>query len=197
MTQNNVKIAVTGGIGSGKSYVLNTLKEKGFCVFSCDGIYKELLKNKDFSKEIAQKLGREYLDGDVINKKRLARAVFADRKKLQKLNEITHPAIIKNAISKMNGCKLSFCEVPLLFECGYEGLFNEVIVVLRQKNARIQSIISRDNITYDEAILRLNSQIDYDNLNFNNYFVIRNYGGLTELKNDTQEIIEKIKLKYL
>lgn len=197
MTQNNIKIAVTGGIGSGKSYVLNTLKEQGFCVFSCDGIYEELIKDKDFSKEIAQDLGCEYLDGDVINKKRLARAVFADREKLQKLNEITHPAIIQNAISKMNGCKLSFCEVPLLFECGYEGLFNEVIVVLRKNNARIQSIILRDKITYDEAVLRLKSQIDYDNLNFNNYFVIRNYGGLAELKNNTQEIIEKIKLKYL
>ena len=90
MKQNNIKIAVTGGIGSGKSTVANIIKEQGYAVFSCDEIYNELLRDEAFIKKLTQKFGTEILTDERLNKPKLAQIVFNDEKKLEELNGITH-----------------------------------------------------------------------------------------------------------
>ena len=193
MTQSNFKVAVTGGIGSGKSAVCDIIRRQGYTVYSCDEIYAELLTKEDFLKRIEEEFAG-VIEGDgTLNRKLLSQAVFNNEQALKKLNGITHPAIMDSALKKMEGTALSFLEVPLLFENGFEKLFDAVIVVLRDKEDRINSVMARDGISRNEAILRLNSQYNYDNSDFVEYYVIHNGGNLSNLEQKTLEILQKIK----
>ena len=97
MTQNNIKIAVTGGIGSGKTTVCDIIKEQGYSVISCDEIYNRLLRDKSFLNSLVSEFGH-ILNGDgTLSRKKLSEIVFSDKDKLARLNEITHPEIMKEA----------------------------------------------------------------------------------------------------
>lgn len=192
MTQSNIKIAVTGGIGSGKSAVCEIIKNQGYPVFSCDSIYTELLTSAEFLKKIDNEFcGVLNCDGS-LNRQALSEAVFNNEASLKKLNSITHPEIMSAAFKKMEGMRLAFLEVPLLFENGLENYFDGVIVVLRDKEDRICSVMERDKTDREHVLLRINKQFDYDNFDFAKYYVIYNYGNLTDLELKTVLILQKI-----
>ena len=192
MTQNNRKIAITGGIGSGKSTVAEIIARQGFSVISCDEIYKQLLQSKDFLDIISSEFDGVVTDDGKLDRKKLSTVVFSDKQKLEKLNSITHPAIMNEAFEQMQSSGIHFCEVPLLFECGYEKYFDNVIVVLRDKDKRISDIVKRDNKSVAEANLLINSQFDYDNCLFEKYYVIHNDGGISDLQSAVLKIIKDI-----
>lgn len=193
MTQNNnIKIAVTGGIGSGKSEVCKIIKNAGYPVFSCDEIYFRLFEEKIFDKDLKNAFGDGIFCGGRVDRKRLSELVFNDKDKLKKLNEITHPKILSCAFSEMNGKNLSFLEVPLLFENGFESLFDGVIVVLRDFDERVKSIVKRSTISTNEAILRIKSQFDYDNNSFAKYYVIHNCSNLQYLQTEVERVLRSI-----
>ena len=79
-----------------------------------------------------------------------------------------------------------------MFEGGYENLFDSVIVVLRDRQQRVNSVMSRDNISRLEVEKRLKYQVNYDNLDFEKYYVIHNDGDFDNLRGKTLEIIDKI-----
>ncbi|MDE7082773.1 MAG: dephospho-CoA kinase [Clostridia bacterium] len=192
MMQSNFKFAITGGIGSGKSTVAEIIRRQNYVVLSCDEIYKELLQRPEF----IEKLGREFNgvinpDG-TLNRGALSEKVFADTVALEKLNSITHPAIMEEVLKKTEGYRLSFTEVPLLFENGFESYFDGVIVVLRNLEDRIVAVSKRDKIAAENVILRVKSQFNYENCNFAKYYVIHNDGNFKELERKTAEILEKI-----
>ena len=191
MTQSNVKIAITGGIGSGKSTVARFLCKLGYTVVSCDEIYSELLKDAEFANKIGEEFDGVLSDGK-IDRKKLAEIVFNDEKQLLNLNSITHPAIMNAVSKKLSECKLCFCEVPLLFENGFESLFDGVIVVFRSESQRINSVVKRDGINAESVKKRINSQINYDNFDFAKYYVLHNDGNFDELERNTEDLIKKI-----
>lgn len=195
MTQSNFKIAITGGIGSGKSEVCSYIKSAGYPVYSCDEIYSQLLNNGVFDSDLKNCFGEHIFNDGKLNKAKLAGIVFNSEEELKKLNEITHPKILDCAFEKMKAYKLSFLEVPLLFENGFEGLFDGVIVVLRDLDDRIKSIVKRDSISTKEAILRINSQFNYDNYDFAKYYVIHNCSNLEHLQGSVNDIIKVIEEK--
>lgn len=198
MTQSSdFKIAITGGIGSGKSEVCSLIKSKGYPVFSCDEIYSRLLNNGVFDNELKKCFGEQIFKDGKLNKSKLASHVFENKEELEKLNKITHPKILDCAFDYMKVHKLSFLEVPLLFENGFEEHFDGVIVVLRDLENRIRSIVKRNSISTKEAFLRINSQLNYDNFDFAKYYVIHNNSNLKHLSGcvtDTIKLIEE-KLK--
>ena len=194
MKQNNIKIAVTGGIGSGKTTVCNIIKERGYPVFSCDEIYAELLNGGKLTADIVNAFGEDVLNGSGgIDKKKLANCVFGDDKKLQILNAITHPKIFDEMFSRAEKYDaITFFEVPLLFEGGYQNLFDNVIVVLREEDERISSVKLRDNISDDEVKKRIDKQLNYDICDFAQYYVIHNRGKINDLSDIISEILLKI-----
>ncbi len=194
MTQSNIKIAITGGIGSGKSTVAEIIANQGFTVISCDEIYNNLLQSKDFLNRLYEEFGNVLADDGNLDKKKLSEIVFSDKEKLKRLNELTHPAIMNEAIKRMSGKGIFFCEVPLLFECGYEKLFDKIIVVLRDASERVSAIVNRDKIEEKEAYSRINSQIDYEKLQFEKYYVIHNNCGLIGLKEKTIKLLNDIRV---
>ncbi len=197
MMQNNIKIAVTGGIGSGKSAVCEIIKSIGLPVFSCDEIYKELCTRPQFLNKLTEEFGGILSSNGALDRKKLAEIVFKDGSALKKLNEITHPAIMQELFLRAKNEKLCFCEVPLLFENGFEKLFDGVIVVMREFNERIDCVAKRDKISLNEAVLRAKSQFDYDNNDFAQYYVIHNGGNLADLKQKTLKAVEKIRINSL
>lgn len=192
MMQNNVKIAITGGIGSGKSAVCNFIQKQGYPVFSCDKIYSELLTSTEFINRIDKEFGGMINADGSLNRKALSELVFNNDVALKKLNSLTHPAIFSAAFKKMEGSTIAFLEVPLLFENGFEALFDGVIVVLRDKDERVNSVIKRDNLKREQVLLRMNRQFNYDNSDFAEYYVIHNCGNLANLEQKTHEILIKL-----
>jgi dephospho-CoA kinase len=111
------KIAITGGIGSGKSTVSNILKVKGYPVYSCDEIYAELVNSKIYIDEIKKVFPTAVKQGK-IDKKCLAEIIFSDKQERTRLNEIAHPLIMQTLLARMNesDSQIVFAEVPLLLE---------------------------------------------------------------------------------
>lgn len=187
-------IAVTGGIGAGKSTVAKILKNSGYKVFGADETYKKLLKNGDFKRKIYNAIGLEY-KGRFI-KKQVADAVFGNPDKLKALNDATHSEIMRVMLEKskkaaLNSGGLVFNEVPLLFEGGFESLYDGVIVVVRNKEARIAAALARDKTDEKRVLARINNQIDYEKKDLTAYTLIENDGDLSSLSKKVRKAVEK------
>ena len=150
------KIAITGGIGSGKSAVCRILKERGYPVFSCDEINRTLLSEKSYLDGLCALFPACVKDGK-LNKAALSALVFSDKEALRTLNAYAHPRISERLRRDMDGArKTCFAEVPLLFESGMTKQFDCAIVVLRNKEERIRAVVARDGLTAaHEAAIRL------------------------------------------
>lgn len=198
MKQNNIKIAVTGGIGSGKTTVCNYIEEKGYRVYSCDKVYAELLSGKELPEILAQEFGKTILNSDgTLNRGALSALVFADENKLKKLNEITHRRIFDEMFARSEQSEgVVFYEVPLLFEGNNQKLFDEVIVVLRDEEKRISSVKARDNLSETEIKNRIERQHNYLISDFTKYYVIHNDGNFDNLRDIISDILLKITTKY-
>lgn len=192
--KQNKRIAITGGIGSGKSTVAHLIKESGFNVFSCDEIYAQLLNSKDFLHLLCDNFGDILDSNGELDRTKLSQIVFNDKEKLTQLNNITHPIIFKEMFGRADKINaMCFFEVPLLFENGYEKYFDGVIVVLRELSKRIESVALRDNLNNNEVKKRINNQFDYDNYDFAKYYVIHNNGEIDALKFQVSNVIAQIK----
>lgn len=193
MKQSDVRIAVTGGIGSGKSTVCTLIAELGYPVFSCDGIYADLVRDRKFVAGLAAEFGDKIVSSDgSLDRKKLAEEVFGDAEKLERLNAITHPAIFKEMFSRSAGKGLCFFEVPLLFEGGYQSYFDGVVVVLRRKEERIAEVMRRDGLSRKEVERRMAKQFDYDNGSFDGCTVIENDGDICRLRRKVEKLVTKI-----
>lgn len=188
-----MKIAITGGIGSGKSTVAKILTEAGYNVYSCDLTYTRLLKDKGFLDCLRAKFGDVVKNGE-LDRNRLADIVFSDGEQLAKLNAVTHPRIFSEMFDLARGDEVAFFEVPLLFEEGNERLFDEVLVIKRDTAKRIACVSSRDKIAVTEVDRRIKSQINYDNFDFAQYYVIHNNGDLTQLRENIFKFLHSINL---
>ena len=200
MTQNKVMnkiIAITGGIGSGKSTALEILNKLGYKSFNADIIYKDLLLNEDFTLEISRALSVEpiLIGGRLtLDRKAVAALVFKDESALNKLNSITHPLIMKEMIKRAKECDgLVFCEVPLLFEGGYENLFDCVFVVKRNNGKRFESVVKRDGKSLEQVKSIAQKQFDYNKISQNEHtFIIENDGDEIRLAEKLKVAIQQI-----
>lgn len=190
------KIAVTGGIGSGKSTVMKIIAEKGYPIFSCDEIYSQLTSDRDFLNNLRHSFGDILNSDGTLDRKKLSEIVFNNPAKLAELDKITHPAIYKEMFRMADEAGgICFCEVPLLFESGAESLFDGVIIVMRNEEQRIKSVTARDKLPEQDVKKRISNQFDYNSADFAMYYVIHNNGDLSELEWQTEEIIKKINEK--
>ena len=184
-----VKIAITGGIGSGKSMAATILREKSYSVYSCDEIYKQVI----LSPAYVERIEKEFpacIEKGVVNRKILSNIVFNNPEKLEKLNAIAHPLIMEKLNDLMNhdANEIVFAEVPLLFESGLENKFDKVLVVQRDKTERIKSVLMRDGLSEEEALNRINAQFAYDTIEGQAY--IQNIGAYVIYNNSTIEALK-------
>lgn len=190
---SNYVVAVTGGIGSGKSTVTNVIKKLGYAVISADEVYKNLLNDSEFFNGVLSSVGVTYNGDKKASLKEVSSIVFSSKEALNKLNNYTHPKIMQKLFEFNNAQNgVVFNEVPLLFEGGYESFYNKVIIVLRDKQKRIQGIIKRDGLTKQEIENRIKNQFNYENNQIFKHTVIYNDGSLIELERSVKAVVNEI-----
>lgn len=150
-----MKIGITGVIASGKTTVLNRIKELGYKVIDCDIIVKELYEKQNVIDLIKDNF--ECVRDNKIDKKLLANIIFSNSSDRIKLNNLIHP-LIREYIKNLND-ELIFIEVPLLFEAHFEDLFDRIILVYLNNEEALKRLILRNNFSLDEALIRINSQM--------------------------------------
>ena len=173
-----LRIALTGGIGSGKGVAGKIFSEYGVPTLDTDKLYHSLIgKNSPLAKEISRALGENLLmpDGS-LDRKKTAKTVFADKEKLLILNTVSHKAVRKETLlwmySQEKNCAL--VEVPLLWESGMQSDFDKIVCVCADKEARLSRIVARDNCDKETALLRIAAQKDDEFFRANSDFVIEN-----------------------
>lgn len=192
---NNKRIyAITGGIGCGKTAVSQIIRGEGYPVFSCDEIYATLVRGGKLVEAIENEFGGVTLPDGSLDRKALSAKVFGNKTALQRLNEITHPAILSEMFSLADKSKSEtvFCEVPLFFEDGLQNRFDGAIVVVRNLEARIQAVVSRSGISREEVLARINSQFDYSAADLSGYYIVSNDGSIEDLVQKVKKILQNI-----
>lgn len=182
------RIAIIGGIGSGKSEVLKVAKELGLSTLSADEINAELLKTPDYIAEISKNFPTAVEDGAIVRQK-LADIVFSDGEQLKKLNSLAHPRILK--VIKENKSELLIVEMPLLLECGAQAMFDETVLVYAPLEKRLQRLALR-GLFRDDALKRINAQSDESALKEAASIVLDNSGALDELKDRAKRLFYRL-----
>lgn len=164
-------IGLTGSTGSGKSAVADYLNKINMFIIDADKIGHEIIKKeKPAYTEVVQTFGDLILDSNKeINRQKLGNIVFQDQNMLKLLNEYTHKyiideikALIKTQITKeYRGIVI---DAALLIESGLNKLADKVWIVSATRDIRLKRIMERDNLTYEQALARINSQTQVETL---------------------------------
>ena len=180
-------IAITGGIGSGKSTFANFLTEQGNPLLWADDISKEILANDPTVRdEIIAEFGAESYLGKKINKKFLSEKIFSDSNKLKKINSILHPRVREriDSISKeyFKTKDIVFVEAALIFESKIEKMYDFVVLIIADKKLRMKRTTKDKKITEKDFHQRNESQLDDKVKKQRADFIFLNNGSKTELK---------------
>ena len=160
-------IGLTGSIGTGKSTIAKKLIERNIPVIDADLIAREVVEpGKEAYEKIVETFGEEILQEDqTLDRKKLGAIVFEDETKRKALNEIVHPAIRKEMLAQRDAyikqkepCVV--LDIPLLYESKLTHFVEKVIVVYTDREVQLERILKRDHITKEEALQRINAQID-------------------------------------
>lgn len=182
-------IGLTGPTGAGKSYVCEIFRQKGFKIIDCDKIAHELTaKNAPILTELASAFGEDVVKNGELDRKLLASRAFDTKEHTKKLNSILHPAIAEKCKEEAQG--LTVLDASQLFEANMQNDCYKVIGVLADEDVRIKRIIARDNITEQQAKLRMSAQFDNDYFIDNCDYIIYNNGE--DIAAQTDNILEVI-----
>ncbi|MDE6111426.1 MAG: dephospho-CoA kinase, partial [Eubacterium sp.] len=182
-------IGLTGQTGAGKGYVGKYLKELGFNILDTD-IYarKVTEKNSPYLSILAEHFGKDIIENGCLNRQLLADRAFSSRENTEKLNAITHPAIIE--LCKKDAEFPSVFDAPLLFECKGNEQCYKTIAVIAPADIRKKRIMARDSITTEQAEARMNAQKSETFYKTNSDFTVINDGR--DIKVQINNILEEI-----
>jgi len=196
--RKKLKIAITGGIGSGKSLVTEFIENSGYPVIKTDDIAKELMLNNDrVKKQLINAFGDKVFFNNVLNTKFLAEKVFNSKENVAKINSIVHPAVIKKvdelAKQLFRSHKIVFVESALIYEARIEDKFDFVVLIHSDGKSRLQRVLEREKTTEAEIKKRISFQIpDEKKLNLA-HFIIENDSTVEELKSRIMFVINLLK----
>ena len=198
MVKSSIKIAVTGGVASGKSTVCFFFKNLGMVVFSADQFAREVVeKGTDVYNKIIEHFGKQILKNDGnINRQLLRDLITQNNENRIFLEKIVHPEIIMLMKAKLDDAQkngqIIVMEVPLLFELGLEKLFDVTVMVYSKKEAKIRRIQTRDNVTAEKAGAFIGLQMSDEKKIEASDFMIYNNNSKEHLEKDVKKLYEKI-----
>lgn len=191
-------IGICGSSGSGKSTACKYFQENGIPVLDCDKIYHELVESpSECLTEIGETFGKDLIQNNSLNRKKLGNIVFQDPAKLALLNEISHRHVILELEKRIqdfskkdqNACII---DAPMLFESGLDKRCDVVIAVISDEKIQIRRICERDGIDEASAKKRLQNQKNAEVLKELADFVIVNNGTYQELLLQCEQTRNKI-----
>lgn len=188
-------IGVTGGIGSGKTTIINYIKSKGFTVYIADNAGKNVMQKPEIIKQVNELFNHQVLlPTGLLDRSKIASLVFNDTILLQKLNNIVHPAVgldfeefLKENVSQ----KIIFKETAVLFESGLHHDCFATILITAPIEERINRVVKRDGIAREEVLNRIKNQLSDDEKAKLATYVVENVDILTAFKS-IDDIIDKI-----
>ncbi len=200
---NGFLIGITGPTGAGKSYVSEIFAKKGFAVIDADEIAREIMQpGSKYLQDAAKHFGNDIINPDgSLNRALLASRAFVSKEKTELLNSISHPAIIERTLQIAkemynNGHELILFDAALLFESGSNKICRKTIAVCAPENIRLSRIIERDNLTIEQAKLRMSAQKSNDYYINQCDYVIMNNGTMDELINKAENIADRLIKEY-
>lgn len=156
------KVAITGGIGSGKSKVVELLAQRGVAAYDCDSRAKALMASSpELREQIIECFGPAAYDGEEVNRRYLAERVFNDKEALTKLNAIVHPAVMADFERWAEGEEGNYVvmESAILFEAGLEGSFDATVSIMAPEELRLERAMKRDGATEEQIRERMRNQL--------------------------------------
>jgi dephospho-CoA kinase len=198
---NRLVLGVTGGIASGKTTVVNMLKEMGAPAIDFDVLAREVVEpDKPAWTEIVAFFGEQVLQEDrTLDRKKLSDIVFRDIEKRKKLESFTHPRIHEefvrqlNEIVKQDPNAIVLVDVPLLIELNLQYMFHKTLLVHVPQPIQIERLVKRDAISREEAADRLKAQLPIDEKVGYADFVIHNDKSLKETRKQVEELWQTLK----
>ena len=188
-----IKVGLTGGIGTGKSLVSDILNKLGAHVISGDALGHEayLPGTKGFDQVVGA-FGEEIVGDDgFVDRKKLGPIVFSDPANLDLLNSIMHPLIyemIKDRMKDVSGVPLVVVEAAVLIEANWQDLFDEIWVVTSDQEIVISRLAERNNLSRNDAIPRIQSQMSQDERITHAHVEIDNSGTILDLEKAVKDI---------
>lgn len=191
-------VGITGGIASGKSEFTAEIKNLGGFIIDADKISSDLIKPDGLlNRRIVEAFGESILLGDgTLNRKALAGIIFKDPEERKKLDEIMHPAIFDEMVKeagryyreKAGNPPIIFVDAPLIVETGMENIFDVLVVINADEEARIKRLVEHKGYTVSEARSRIRSQVNDAQRMIHADVVIDNNRGLEDLKKMAGEV---------
>ena len=193
-----ISIAITGGIGSGKSYISNILQEYGIPIYNTDDEAKRLMvSDEGIRRDLVALLGEEVYVQGTLNKSLLASYLFADAENASRINGIVHPRV-----------KLDFCrwleqhtdkeivgmECAILFEAGFDDAVDAVVMVYAPETLRVERAMKRDHATETQIRARIAAQLDDEEKRKRADYVIYTDGSIP-LDSQLSTLIAQLKLE--
>ena len=200
MKKYPIILGLTGGIASGKSTVLRSLRRCGAVTIDVDRIAREVISPGTVAaKSVARAFGKNILtQAGVIDRRKLALLIFAQPRLRRKLDTITHPAIVAALIraigrlKKQSHASMIAVEVPLLYEAGLLKLFDAVVVVWVPAVVQRRRLIARDSLRTADAALRIKAQMPLSRKKALADFVIANDGSRPSTALQARELFERL-----
>ncbi len=192
-------IGLTGGIASGKSTVSEILKELGAVIIDADIISRKVVsKGEQAYEKIIQCFGKDILmpNGD-INRKKLGNMVFSNKEKLNILNSITHPEIVRLVrqeieLLRKNMCRVVVVDAAILIEMGLHRYVDQVWMVTVNRETQIQRLMERDKFAYEDSINRIKAQLTNEQRMEYADIIIDNNKPISEVRKFIGEIWNKV-----
>lgn len=188
------KVAITGGIGSGKSKVVELLAQRGVVAYDCDSRAKALMvSSPELREQIIECFGPAAYDGKALNRRYLAERVFNDKEALTKLNAIVHPAVMADFERWAEGEEGNYVvmESAILFEAGLEGSFDATVSVMAPEELRLERAMKRDGATEEQIRERMRNQLSDEERCDRSTFAIVNI-ELDDLEDDVEQLHRRL-----
>lgn len=190
---SKMKIAITGGIGSGKSFVCRELEKHGIRVYDCDAAAKRLMRSDtQLQESLVRLVGDEVYQDGVLQKTVLAKFLLASEEHKQAVNDIVHPAVAHD----FEQSNYDWLESAILFDSGFvhRTHFDYVVCVTAPMKVRLQRVVQRDHISCEKAQEWIDAQLPQSEVVARSHFEVVN-DGEKDLAPQINELLEIIKNK--
>jgi dephospho-CoA kinase len=199
-----LKVALTGGIATGKSHVLRHLAARGVPTIDADVLAREVVSPGTVALQaIAARFGNGVLDASgALNRRALADRVFADAEARRALEAIIHPAVygaIGDWLARLEAGgrdAVAVADIPLLYETGHEGDFDRVIVTRCDPAQQLARLQARDGLSDAEARARLAAQWPVDEKAARASYVIDTSGAVADTDRRVDDVLARLREEH-